>query len=47
MSRKKIAAKRNPKTGSYTVRVPKSTASGKFVSEARKPARIVINGREK
>lgn len=47
MSRKKIKAQRNPKTGSYTVRVPKSTSTGKFVSEARQPAHLVISSREK
>lgn len=47
MATKRISAKRNPKTGSYTVRIPKSTSSGKFVSNARKPARIIISGRKK
>ena len=47
MTRKKIVANRNPRTGSYTVPVPKSTGTGEFVSEPRMPPRIVISAREK
>lgn len=42
MATKKVAATRNAKTGSYTVRVAKSASSGRFVSESRKPGRIQV-----
>lgn len=42
MASKKVETARNAKTGSYTVRVPKSASSGKFVSETRTGGRIQI-----
>ena len=45
MAIKKIGAKQNPKTGSYTVRVPKSALTGKFTSANPQPGTIRIQGR--
>lgn len=37
MATNQIAAVRNAKTGSYTVRVPKSARTGRFVAPKAKP----------
>lgn len=42
MATKKVAATRNAKTGSYTVRVPKSARTGKFISNAKQSGRINV-----
>lgn len=42
MTGKKVTAKRNTKTGSYTVRVPRSAKTGKFVSTTKKPGSIKV-----
>lgn len=42
MTTKKVAATRNAKTGSYTVRVPKSAKTGKFVSNVKQSGRIQV-----
>lgn len=42
MATTKISATRNAKTGSYTVRVPKSASTGKFVSESKVTGRIKV-----
>lgn len=47
MTAKRVAATRNPRTGSYTVRVPKSATTGKFVSEAKTQGRIEVKGQTK
>lgn len=47
MAAKKIAATRNEKTGSYTVHVPKSATTGKFVSESGAKGSIVVRGSAK
>jgi|ThiBio_inoc_plan_1041526.scaffolds.fasta_scaffold00964_23 hypothetical protein len=47
MAAKKSTAARNAKTGSYTVHVPKSAATGKFVSESSATGRIVVRGSAK
>jgi len=44
MAAKKVTAARNAKTGSYTVRVPKSASTGKFVSESKAKGRIEVRG---
>lgn len=43
MARKMSKAKPNPKTGSYTIRVPKSAITGKFVSKESRSTRIFSN----
>ncbi|GAA1355266.1 hypothetical protein GCM10009596_02240 [Arthrobacter rhombi] len=47
MAIKSVAATRNAKTGSYTVRVQKSATSGKFVAQSVKPGRIEIQAQAK
>ena len=42
MATKKVAVARNAKTGSYTVRVPKSASTGKFVTESKATGRIEV-----
>lgn len=42
MTTKKVAATRNAKTGSYTVRVPKSATTGKFVSNGKQSGQIKL-----
>ncbi len=42
MTAKKVVATRSPATGSYTVRIPKSTRTGKFVSQPGRPGRIEV-----
>lgn len=42
MNNKRVAAKQNSRTGSYTVRVPKSAVSGTFSAAQPKTGRIVI-----
>lgn len=42
MAQQKVSAIQNPSTGSYTVQVPKSAATGKFVASAPKPGRIQV-----
>jgi|GEM_PF-3094308 hypothetical protein len=45
MATKKVRAKQNPKTGSYTVRVQKSARTGKFTSGNRRSGTIRIQGK--
>lgn len=47
MAEKKVAAKLNATTGSYTVYVPKDARTGAFVSEPKKPGRIIVTGKKK
>lgn len=47
MATKKVAATRNAKTGSYTVRVPKSASTGKFVTESKTQGRIEVQAQTK
>lgn len=42
MANKKVAATPNAKTGSYTIRVPKSARTGKFSSESKRVGRIQV-----
>ncbi|HIX00152.1 MAG TPA: hypothetical protein H9871_08405 [Candidatus Nesterenkonia stercoripullorum] len=42
MTTKKVAAVRNPTTGSYTVPVPKSARTGRFVARSAKTGRIMV-----
>jgi len=42
MATKKVAAQRSARTGSYTVRVPKSATTGKFVAVPKKQGKIVV-----
>lgn len=42
MAMKKVKAVRNSATGSYTVPMPKSTATGRFVAERQTQGRIEI-----
>lgn len=47
MAAKKIKAKKNPITGSYTMHLPKSALTGKFLSEKPEPAKIRIRSEKK
>lgn len=42
MATSKIPAHRNPSTGSYTVPMPKSAATGKFVARSKASGRIQV-----
>lgn len=47
MATRKVGAKQNPKTGSYTVRVRKSALTGKFTSSDRKVGTIRVQRRDR
>lgn len=47
MKTKKTVVSRSARTGSYTVKVPKSAVTGKFVSTAPKRGSIQISGQKK
>lgn len=42
MTSKRVRTERNSKTGSYTVRVPKSASTGTFVSRGATSGRIQL-----
>lgn len=44
MEAKKGTATRSARTGSYTVRIPKSASTGKFVAESKPTGRIEVRG---
>ena len=45
MSDKKSTVGRNSTTGSYTVRVPKSAVTGRFVPQSKSTGRIIVKAK--
>lgn len=41
MATKKVKAVRNPRTGSYTVSVPRSAVTGRFISRSAQTGKLV------